>query len=353
MKRILLTMMLVTAVVTVTRAQTAAEKLAADKTQVSLADARGKIDKAIESPAVMGELMKRLSAEDQVKFLADVNKAIGDMPASSEERTAKFLNINHVALTMAQKGNTTALLAEAFATVSPDALPVISERFAVDLVNRAGNPNVTYTDEQFQKLAADVMEKINDRTEETDNGSVRSTFAILMFGRASNLTGDSLEKFQDALVDTLKHDDAKELAREEWIPAATGKDGREQGYEPLLASADAGRRPDFAKVLVIAGPQYLDSILADITGKNVDEMSFIDTRSPVLDAVENRLIAAQPVLGADSVGAAGAAGNAAAGGGQEMNSNGETPRPTPFNPDPVNPEPTPPHPGPYGGMSLS
>lgn len=344
MKKLLVTMMLATAVVTVARAQTAAEKLAADKTQISLADARGKIDKAIESPVVMGELMKRLSAEDQVKFLADVNKAIGDMPASAEEKTAKFLNINHVALMAAQKGNTTALLAEVFATVAPDALPVISERFAIDLVNRAGNPNVTYTDDQFRKLATDVMEKINDRTEETDNGSVRSTFAILMFGRASNLTGDSLEKFQDALVDTLKHDDAKELAREEWIPAATGKDGREQSYESLLASADAGRRPDFAKVLVIAGPQYLDSILADITGKNVDEMSFINTRSPVLDAVENPLIVAQPVLGADRVGAAGAAGDAAAGGGQEMNSNGETSRPTPFNP---NPEPTPPHPGPY------
>lgn len=334
MKKLLVMMVLVTAGFAAVQAQTAAEKLAADKTQISLADARGKIDKAIESPAVMGELMKRLSAEDQVKFLADVNKAIGDMPASSEEKTAKFLNINHVALTMAQKGNTTALLAEVFATVSPDALPVISERFAVDLVNRAGNPNVTYTDDQFKKLATDVMEKINDRTEETDNGSVRSTFAILMFGRASNLTGESLEKFQDALVDTLKHDDAKEIAREEWIPAAIGKDGREQGYEPLLASADAGRRPDFAKVLVIAGPQYLDSILADITGKNVDEMSFINTRSPVLDAVENRLIKASPVLGADALGAMGEAGDPAAGGGQELGSHGENPRPTPQNPDP-------------------
>lgn len=328
MKRILLTMMLVTAVTTVAQVQSAAEKLAADKTQISLADARGKIDKAIESPAVMKEIMKRLSAEDQVKFLADVNKAIGDMPASPEEKAAKFLNINHAALTAAQKGNSTALLAEVFATVSPDALPVISERFAIDLVNRAANPNVTYTDEQFAKLASEVMKKINDRTEETDNGSVRSTFAIVMFGRASNLTGDSLEKFQDGLVDTLKHDDAKELAREEWIPAATGKDGREQSYEPLLASADAGRRPDFAKVMVIAGPQYLDSLLADITGKNVDEMSFINTRSPVLDAVENVLIK-QPTLGADALGAAGEAGNVAEGGMQEFGPNGENPRPYP------------------------
>lgn len=327
MKKALLMLVLATAGVAVVQAQTAAEKLAADKTQISLADARGKIDKAIETPAVMEEIMKRLSAEDQVTFLADVNKAIGEMPASSEERTAKFLNINHVALTTAQKGNTTALLAEVFATVSPDALTVISERFATDLVNRAGDSNVTYTDDQFKELATGVMEKINNRTEETDNGSVRSTFAILMFARASNLSGDSLENFQNALVDTLKHDDAKELARDVWIPAATGKDGREQGYDPLLASADAGRRPDFAKVMSIAGPQYLESVLADITGKNVDAMSFIDTRSPVLDAVENALDKQNPTLGADGPGVAHEAGNATEGGWQEFGPDGKDPRP--------------------------
>ena len=353
MKRILLMVMMVAAGSAVALAQSAAEKLAADKTQISLADARGKIDKAIESSAVMKEIMKRLSAEDQKKFLADVNKAIGEMPASVEEKTATFLNINHAALTAAQKGNTTALLAEVFATVSPEALTVISERFASDLVNRAADPNVTYTDEQYAKLAAEVMKAINERTEETDNGSTRSTFAILMFLRGSNESGDALDKLQEQLVDTLKHDDAKELARDEWIPAALGKDGREAGYEPLLASADAGRRPDLAFVLVIAGPQYLESILEDISGKNTDQFSFIRTRSPVLDAVENPLIVANPTLGADAIGAAGAAGDAAAGGGQELNPvTGETTRPTSENPNPENPTPEPPHPGPYGGQHL-
>ena len=332
MKKILLTMMLVTAGSAVAFAQSAAEKLAADKTQISLADARGKIDKAIESPAVMKEIMKRLSAEDQVKFLADVNKAIGDMPASIEEKSAKFLNINHVALKNAQKGNTTALLAEVFATVPPEALTVLSERFASDLVNRAANPNVTYTDEQFAKLATEVMKAVNERTEETDNGSTRSTFAILMFLRASNESGDALDRLQEQLVDTLKHDDAKELARNEWIPAALGKDGREAGYEPLLASADAGRRPDLVFTLDIAGPQYLDSILEDIVGKNTDRMSFIRTRSPVLDAVQNPLIHMTPVLHDEPFGADIGA-----------------PPPDVTNPNvpeqPVTPEP--PHPGPY------
>lgn len=335
MKRILLTMMLVTAVAAVARAQTAAEKLAADTTQLSLADARGKIDKAIESPAVMGELMKRLSSEDQVKFLADVNKAIGDMPASPEEKVAKFLNINHVALTAAQKGNTTALLAETFATVSPNALPVISERFAEDLVNRATDPNVTYTDEQFTKIATEVMNKISERAEATDNGSVRNTFAIVMFGRASNLSGESLEKFQDALVDTaLKNDDAKEIAREEWIPAATGKDGREQNYDSLLASADAGLRPDYAQVLNIAGPQHLQSVLADIGGKYTDPVSMVAAVTPILDAIDNTLNK-QPTMSNDAPGVGGEAGSVALGGNQEVDPiTGDTPRPTPDNPDP-------------------
>ena len=198
MKKILLAMVLLATVTTVAWAQSAAAKLAADGTPVSLADARGKIDKAIESPAVMGELMKRLSAEDQKRFLADVNKAIGELPASIEEKSAKFLNINHVAVKFAKKGNTTALLAEVFATVPPEALTVINERFAQDLLNRAANPNITYTDEQFTKIAVETMKAINERTEETDNGSARSTFAALMFLRASNMTGDPLEKLQDA-----------------------------------------------------------------------------------------------------------------------------------------------------------
>ena len=292
MKRVLMMVLLAIAGSATVFAQSAGEKPAAGKAAMSLADARGKIDQAIESPELMKEIMKQLSAEDQKQFLADVNKAIGDMPASVEEKTAKFLNINHVALKAAQSGNTTALLAEMFATVPPEALTVINERFAVDLVNRAANPNVTYTDEQYAKLAVETMKVVNERTEEADNGSARSTFAILMFLRASNETGDALEKLQDQLVDTLKHDDAKELAKDEWIPSALGKDGRKANYEPLLASADAGQGPDPAQVLVIAGPQHLDAILVDLGGRYPSS----STRTPVQDAVQNNFIRQVPTL---------------------------------------------------------
>ena len=257
----------------------------ADKANMSLADARGKIDQAAENSSTMREIIKQLSAEDQKQFLADVLKAIGDMSASVEERVAKELNTSHAAVVSARKGNTVCLLAEVFASASPNALVLINERFAADLMARDANPHVTYTNEQYTKIAVETMKEINERTEETDFGSTRSTFAILMFLRASGLTGNAFDAFEDALIDTLKHDDARDLAKDEWIPAALGLDGREQGYEPILASADSGNRPDIAFTLVIAGPQYLESILEDIVGENTDEQGLIRTRSPIYDAL--------------------------------------------------------------------
>ena len=294
MKKITLITVMAIASPSAALARPAAERLLADKRpQMSLANARDKITGAIQSPDVMKETMKRLVSEDQVTFLSEVNTAIERMPASVEERTATFLNANHAAVAGAQKGNATALLAEVFASVSPEALTVINERFASDLLNRAANPNVSFTDEQYARVALEVQKKINARTEGLDNASARSAFAMLMFIRASNGTPTNL---CDRLVATLNDEDARDLARTEWIPVALGLDGREASYEPLLASADAGRRPDFAQVLVIAGPQHLDAILADIVGKNTDQMSFMRTRTPILDAIQNPLAEQTPTL---------------------------------------------------------
>ena len=300
MKHMLLMVLTAMQVVAVFAAPQAAAKLDGAKT-LPLAEARQKIDGVVDGSESIASLIKQLSAEDQLTFLGDVNKAVSKMPASVEEKTAKHLNLNHAALKAVKgSGNVAALLAEVFATVPPEALTVINERFASDLFNRATDPKVTYTDAQFTDIALKIMETVNKRTAETDNASTRSAFAILMLLRASNGTPADLE---DKLIATLPNADARELAKSEWIPSALGKDGRELGYEPILASADAGRRPDFDFVLVIAGPQLLDSLLQDIGGKNVDGLSFMRTRSPVLDAVQNPLEQQIPTLGGDVLGA--------------------------------------------------
>ena len=300
MKHMLLMVLTAMQVVAVLAAPETAAKSDGAKT-LPLAEARQKIDGVVDGSESIASLIKQLSAEDQLTFLGDVNKAVSKMPASVEEKTAKHLNLNHAALKAVKgSGNVAALLAEVFATVPPEALTVINERFASDLFNRATDPKVTYTDAQFTDIALKIMETVNKRTAETDNASTRSAFAILMLLRASNGTPADLE---DKLIATLPNADARELAKSEWIPSALGKDGRELGYEPILASADAGRRPDFDFVLVIAGPQLLDSLLQDIGGKNVDGLSFMRTRSPVLDAALNPLEQQIPTLGGDVLGA--------------------------------------------------
>ena len=300
MKHMLLMVLTAMQVVAVFAAPQAAAKSDGVKT-LPLAEARQKIDGVVDGSESIASLIKQLSAEDQLTFLGDVNKAVSKMPASVEEKTAKHLNLNHAALKAVKgSGNVAALLAEVFATVPPEALTVINERFASDLFNRATDPKVTYTDAQFTDIALKIMETVNKRTAETDNASTRSAFAILMLLRASNGTPADLE---DKLIATLPNADARELAKSEWIPSALGKDGRELGYEPILASADAGRRPDFDFVLVIAGPQLLDALLQDIGGKNVDGLSFMRTRSPVLDAALNPLEQQIPTLGGDVLGA--------------------------------------------------
>ena len=333
--------------------------------KISLADARGQIDQVIQSPEKMNSVIKQLSGEDQKSFLADVNKAIGDMPGSAEEKTATFLNVNKAAIRATSPENRIVLFAETFATVTPEALTVINERFATDLFSRTADPKVQFTDEQFMKIATNAVRIVQERCEETDNCSVRTTFAILMFIRASN---GSPADAMDQLIALLKYDDAIDLARTEWIPAALGLDGRTKTYDPMLASANAGLRPDMDQVLVICGPQFEAALLADLSGKNTDTGNMVDTHTPVLDAVENVLVQQAPNFGNDKPGAAGAAGGAVngaviEGGGLPggIIEGGTNTRPTPEDPDPQtppsppsppSPDPGPIHPDPYRFQTM-
>lgn len=318
------------------QSRAAENSAASEKGALPIAEARGQIDAVVNaaSGAEMAAVMSRLSAADQRQFLSDVNKAIGELPGSVEEKTAKYLNLNHAAVKVAKKGNAMALLAEVFATVPPESLTVVGERFASDLLNRSADPSVTYSDAQFTNIAVKVMKVVNERLAESDNASVRSAFAIVMLLRASNGSPAGLK---DQLVDMIADKEARELARSEWIPAALGKDGREANYEALLASADAGRRPDLDLVLIIAGPQHLDAVLADLLGRNTDSLAGISERTPVLDAVQSTLLSQIPTLDDSAA------------------TDPRTPRPNDPNPGssrpprpPVPPvPPVPPEPGPY------
>ena len=229
--------------------------------EMSLADASGKIGEAVSDPAVLTATVSQLSAADQVAFLAKVNEAIANMPGSSAEKAAAFLNANKAALKGAKPGNLAQLLAEVFATVPPEALTVLNESFASDLFNRASNPDMS--DAAFVALVQNTMKAISARNASSDNAAVRDTFAALMFLRASN---GSPADLADTLVGDLPPA-SQEVAKREWIPSAMGV-GQDQSYEPLLGAADADEAAAPELVLRVAGPQTLDAMLGDLSTVN-------------------------------------------------------------------------------------
>jgi hypothetical protein len=258
---------------------------------LSLAEARGRIGEAVLNPAVMTSTMKMLSAADQKIFLADCNDAIAKMPGSGDTKASAFLVANRAALKGAAKGNVAALIAEVFATVPTEALTVINERFASDLFNRASDPSVVYTDDQFVGISKAVMAAVAERNSKTDGAAVRNAFAVLMLVRASNGTpADLAEKLSDSLPAENRQTIVKE-----WIPAAM--DGN---YDPMLGAADAGMQPNASAVLRIAGPQTLETMLADVSSSIAGaDASKAASFNNVVDVVTT-IQAATPDLGMDS-----------------------------------------------------
>lgn len=251
---------------------------------MSLADARGRIDKVVSNAGEMKSVMKQLAAGDQKSYLAEVNAAIAKMPASDAERTATYVAVNRAALEGSKKGNVTALLAESFATVELASLPALTESLSGDLMNRATAKGQTYTDDQYVKLSESVMAKVNARTAEVDHGDVRSGFAALMLIRGSNSREPAIV---DPIVAALPAA-AQEVAKKEWFPAALAE-GQAKSYDPMLADVDATDIDDIGThigtvSLRVTGPQLSDSLLPDITGSNIDPNSRSSKRTPIVDA---------------------------------------------------------------------
>lgn len=228
---------------------------------LSLADASGKIEEAVNDPAVLAQTVSQLPASDQAAYLAKVNRAIGNMPGSPAEKAAKYLDANKAAVKGASAENKKAMIAEVFATVPPEVLTIVNEDFAENLVNRAADPSKTFTDAKYTEIAQGILKSVQDRTKTADNAGVRNTFAILMLLRASNGTPESL---RETLLEQL--DPAtREVARNDWIPPAMGE-GQEKTYEPMLGASDAGVQPNAVDVVALATPQIGVAVLADLAG---------------------------------------------------------------------------------------
>jgi len=265
---------------------------------MTLADARQRISAIVEDPDEMTTVMEALSAEDQVTFLGEINAAIARLPGSVESRTATLLNVDNAALRSAKQGNLGNLVAEVFATSFVEALPILSERFAEDLFSRDAVQNNKPTDEQYVKIVQETMDVVNKRVAEVDGGDVRSAFVALMFIRASGQT-PSPELIK--AIASMVPEKSREAAVTEWLPEALGLDGKEQSYDALMAVANGGVIPVITRTLEIAGPQFQDVLLSDLTGFNTEPFMKTMNRTPITDAIFNPLKLGRPIGGNSNV----------------------------------------------------
>ena len=274
--------------------------------QESLASARAKITQVIEQPGQMTEVMRHLTASNQVAFLSEVITAVSKMPGDNADRTAKLVEVVNAALAGAQKGNALALIAEVFATVPPSSLPAVNESLASGLMNRAADRRITYTDRQYIEISRRVMEKVNERVANEDNSGVRSGFAALMLIRGSNSESPEIvSAVIDAMPESVRND-----AKTDWFPAALGQNG-EKTYDPMLAVVDneparpvddsaspnAGSArqtsldddPGSETLLAIRVPsaQNFYGLLSDISGANTDSTVSSAMSTPLVDAIQN------------------------------------------------------------------
>jgi len=304
-----------------------------------IAEARAQIGDVISDPAKMVEIMKGLSPEDQKTFLADVNAAIAKLPGSVEDKTAKYLNVNRAALKGAATGNMANVLAVTFATVPPESLTVISERYANDLFNRDADPSHKFTDAAYEKTASEVIGKVVKETTGSDDAGVRNTLAVIMFLKADNAATEGLA---DRLVAVIPDSTTREMAKKEWIPQSMAE-GEEKSYDGMLAYADAGKAPDLNIVLDLAGPQMLDAVLIDITSGMENAYGYQTT--PVLDQAFGGYDEPRTLMGEMRTDTTGITAS--------MNGGGDVPRTTaevPWNPDYKRGDsdlPKPPEPSPY------
>lgn len=228
---------------------------------LTLAEARGKIGECIADAKVMTSTMKELSPADQVAFVAEVNAAIASMPGSTEAMVATALNVNRAAMVGAAKGNVSSILAEVYATVPAEALPAITESFATDLFNRSADSTVTYTDEQFEKIATTIMKKVVERLTSVEGGDARAICAAAMMVKASGDTPSA--GIVDAVVATLP-EATREKAKQQ-ILAMTSGEAQESSYDTVVEEANADNpHPKFDVIIRIAGPQRLDALIADV-----------------------------------------------------------------------------------------
>jgi hypothetical protein len=258
---------------------------------------RAKVGECAQDSSVLKSVIVQLSESDQLAFIGAVNEALAAKPGSTESKAVSFYDANRAALVaLSKSGNLMKALAEVYATVPPEFLTVINERFAKEVFKRDSKSSIT--DEQYVLLSSNAMKVVTDRTKALDNAAVRQTFAALMFVRASE---PPVEGLQEKLAAMISDESAKKTAVQEWMAPAL-KEGSEKSYDSMLGAAQAGDEPNHDIVLRMYPYSSVgNSLVGDLRnlslkdGVSAEKIGGILFRTPEADGLSPNTVIADPL----------------------------------------------------------
>jgi hypothetical protein len=210
-----------------------------------------KVGASVSDPGVLRETMAQLAPEDKAEFAQRVVKAATRLPVSPEEKSAALVKTAVACIAGTNGGAKRQVIAEVFAGVPVEHLPVVAE----ELAKRFDQEYNKLSDEEYGKIAEETLDAAVKRNADTDAPSVRNTFVILAF-----LRGAKDPALQGRLISRLPDERMRNLAAS-WLPPAL----KDRNYDALLAAADADDLQIRNDVLLrLVGHANMDRLLADL-----------------------------------------------------------------------------------------
>lgn len=230
------------------------------------------IGSAVSDATVLDNTMAQVSPADRVEFAQRLIKAASRLPVAPEEKAATLVKVAVASISGVTGENKMKVIAEVFAGVPIEFLPVVTE----ELAKRFDQEHNGLSDEQYAQIASDTLNTAIERNKSTDLPSVRNTFVILAFLRGTKNTA-----LRDTLVAQLPDERMRNLAFN-WVNSVMERND----YETLLAAADVDAPILRAPVLFrLMGHSLLDRLLADLYQNTQWERGEGEVRTATGDSV--------------------------------------------------------------------
>lgn len=206
-----------------------------EKVLLTRAQWEQKIGDCVTDEAELKKTMALIPPEEQVEFVQRVMTAINALPVNPDEKAAVYIKATLAAVSSSSKESRLKVLAEVFATVKVEFLPVVAEV----LTSRFAQEAKKMSAEAYQKIATDAVRTAAERNATTDEASVRNTFVVSVFlnGMTTSATDAEGKKaetqaFQSALVSVLPTEQTRSV-----VTLLLGSVEADKNYNAVVVAA--------------------------------------------------------------------------------------------------------------------